>query len=231
MKILAFDTSGGSFSAALCEEGVILAEETITTKETHARHVMPVIDRIISSAGIHISKVDLIAVSRGPGSFTGLRIGLGVAKGLSYALALPLVGVSALDALVWPFRNSAKAVCAIVDARRGEVYSAKFFFSCGVISHKSEEIVCSPEQAVKDAEDCDVFCGSGASVYADRIEAVIKKKFEVVNSESVIKASDIAIIAASGGMIDGCSDPAGVLPVYLRRSEAEINYEIRNPSV
>lgn len=229
MMILAFDTSGVSFSAAVCEDDVVLAEETIVTKETHARHVMPVLERVISSAGIDISDVDLIAVSRGPGSFTGLRIGLGVAKGLSYALSLPVIGVSTLDALVWPFRNSAKRVCALVDARRGEVYAAKYFFSDGVISEKTEEVVCSPEQAVKGAEDCEIFCGSGASVYIDRIEAVLKKKIVPMNSESVIKASDIALVAVATAAT--CSDPSAVLPVYLRRSEAEINYKIYNPSV
>lgn len=231
MKILAFDTSGGSFSAALCEKDRVLAEETIITNKTHARHVMPVIDRVLSLAGIEISELDLIAVSRGPGSFTGLRIGLGVAKGLSYALSLPVVGISTLDALVWPFRDSAKSACAIVDARRGEVYTARYNFSDGVICDKTEEMVCSPEQAVKNAEDCDLFCGSGVSAYIERMEAALEKKIVPLNIESVINASDIAFLAACKAMNNDGSDPSAILPVYLRRSEAEINFEIRNSSV
>jgi len=231
MKILAFDTSGLSLTAALVENDIIVSEETSLTRETHARHIMPVLEGILYSAGINLSAVDMIAVSRGPGSFTGLRIGLGVAKGLSYALTLPVVGVSTLDALAWPLRKALKRVFVLMDARRGEVYSASYLFCEGRISEKTDEVVCSPEQAIMGAEDGDVFCGSGASVYFERIEGVLGKKIFPVNPDSVVRASDIALIAAEYVQLNICADASSIVPVYLRRSEAEINYEVRNPSV
>lgn len=229
MKILAFDTSGQSFSAALMEDDRIICEETFTVKETHARHIMPVLDRILLPAGGDVNVVDRIAVTIGPGSFTGIRIGLGVAKGIAFALGVPVVGVSTLDALVWPFRDSACPVYALMDARRGEVYFSKYFFSNGEIVQKTPERVCSPEKALAYAaeEEEALFCGSGAAVYGMQIESLIKRKISLLNPESVINASDIARIAFKSGF----SSASEINPVYLRRSEAEINYEIRNSSV
>jgi len=229
MRILAFDTSGTTFSAALVVDNIVVADEISTTGETHARHVMPALERI--TAGVNLADVDIVAVSRGPGSFTGLRIGLGIAKGLSYALSVPVIGISTLDALVWPLRNSVGRVFALVDARRGEVYASSYLFRNGRISEKAEEAVCSPEQAVNGAATGDIFCGSGAFVYSGRISTELKRKIIPINPESLIKASDIAMIAEEFADLRHCADPSGLMPVYLRRSEAEINYEIRNPSV
>lgn len=227
MKILAFDTSGQSFSAALMEDDRLICQETFTVKETHARHIMPVLDRILVSAEGDVTVVDRVAVTIGPGSFTGIRIGLGVAKGIAFALGVPVVGVSTLDALVWPFRDSACPIYALMDARRGEVYFSKYVFSNGEIAQKTPERVCSPEKAVAYAEEEALFCGSGAAVYGAQIESLIKRKISLLNPGSVINASDIARIALKSGF----SSASEINPVYLRRSEAEINYEIRNSSV
>ena len=231
MRILAYDTSGKNFSAALTQNGKVLAEKIISSGQTHAKHIVPALGDVISDSGLLLQDIDMIALTIGPGSFTGLRIGLGVAKGISYALSMPVAGISTLDCLAWPFRYSEKNVHVLMDARRGEVYSATYTFRDGAIAQKTAESVCQVEEAVKRASSSDVFCGSGAYVYKDRICSAISFAMTPLNNESVIMASDIASIAEFYPQLSSFSATCDILPVYLRRSEAEINYEINNPSV
>lgn len=231
MNILAFDSSGQGFSAALLSDGVILCEETFGGTETHARHIMPVLEKVIMTSGMTARDLSVLAVTVGPGSFTGLRIGLGVAKGISYALDIPIRGVSTLDAMAWRFRDSGNPVHVLLDARRGEVYTSGYVFLNGKISEKTAEKACTPEEAVSDASEGSVFCGSGASVFRQRIESSTGFRINPLNPDSEIRASDVAILAylQDGAIRD--QNTSEIRPIYLRRSEAEINYEIRNRPV
>lgn len=231
MKILAFDTSGACFSAAIVIDGQTAASETSVKKETHAKHIMPAIENLFSLSGLFPCDIDIIAVTRGPGSFTGLRIGLGVAKGIGMAAGIPLAGISTLDALAWPLRNSGQEVYVLVDARRSEVYFSRYVFKNGKLAEKTEEKVCRPEHAVTGAEDNAIFCASGAYVYMDKIEECLGRKIRTVNNESVINASDIAMITEYEPSWCLRSDASGLLPIYIRRPEAEINYEMLNRAV
>lgn len=231
MKILSFDTSGKSFSAAIVIDGHISGSETLLTGETHAKQIMPAIDRLFSATGIRLSDIDMIAVTRGPGSFTGIRIGLGVAKGIGFAAGIPLAGVSTLDAMAWPLRHSASTVYVLTDARRSEVYFSRYRFRNGKLIEKSAEMAGKPDQVVEIVGDNPVFCGSGAFEYMDRIEAFLGKKIDAVNPDSIINASDIAMIAEYEASWCEITDASKLVPVYLRRSEAEINYDARYAAV
>lgn len=126
MKILAFDTSAQSASVALCEDSAVLSECQINCRLTHSQTVLPMCESVLSAVAAKLSDVELLAVSHGPGSFTGVRIGVSAVKGIAFARGLPCVGVSALEALGQNLYGLNGVVCAAMDARRDQVYTALF---------------------------------------------------------------------------------------------------------
>ncbi|HKZ46929.1 MAG TPA: tRNA (adenosine(37)-N6)-threonylcarbamoyltransferase complex dimerization subunit type 1 TsaB, partial [Thermodesulfobacteriota bacterium] len=123
MKILAIDTSASSGSIALLEDDQVIAELTTCTQKTHVERLLPLIKTLLSSINTKIEDVDGFALTTGPGSFTGLRIGLATIKGLAWSLNKPVVGVSTLEALAMNIPYSDKPICPILDARKKEVYA------------------------------------------------------------------------------------------------------------
>lgn len=131
MKILALDTSTLTGSAAVVVDGVVLAESTTRIRATHSEQILPLVDEVLARAGVALHEIDRIGVGVGPGSFTGVRIGVATAKGLHIATGVALVGVSSLEALAsaaWGVRGY---VLAALDARRGEAYAALYALATG----------------------------------------------------------------------------------------------------
>ncbi|RKY01883.1 tRNA (adenosine(37)-N6)-threonylcarbamoyltransferase complex dimerization subunit type 1 TsaB, partial [Candidatus Poribacteria bacterium] len=124
MRVLGIDTSTTTGSIGLIDGDKVVAEHVLDVMETHSSRLMPAIDQMLKKAGLSIWDVDLIAVSKGPGSFTGLRVGVATAKGLAYALRKPIVGVPSLDVLAFGVKFFDGLICPLLDARRGEVYGA-----------------------------------------------------------------------------------------------------------
>ena len=123
MKLLALESSGLVASAAIVEDDVLIAEYTTDFKKTHSQTLLPMVDEIVRMTETDLSTIDAIAVSAGPGSFTGLRIGAATAKGLCLALDKPLIAVPTLDALIYGVGPTEKLVVPIMDARRNQVYT------------------------------------------------------------------------------------------------------------
>ena len=128
MKILALDSSGLVASAAIVEDDVLIAEYTTDYKKTHSQTLLPMLDEIRQMIDLDLHTIDAIAISAGPGSFTGLRIGAATAKGLGLALNLPLVEVPTLEGLAFNLWGTDKLVCPIMDARRNQVYTGIYEF-------------------------------------------------------------------------------------------------------
>lgn len=126
MKILAIESSAKAVSAALCEDAFLLAEAYQNNGLTHSTTLLPLCEQLLRSAGTALRDVGLIACAQGPGSFTGLRIGLSTAKGLAWADELPCMGVSTLEAMAWNAAAVPGILCCCMDARRGQVYNALF---------------------------------------------------------------------------------------------------------
>jgi len=131
MKILALETSAKSVSAAVTEDGVLLAHAYQNTGLTHSRTLMPLVDAMLKNSGLTAGDMDLIAVAAGPGSFTGLRIGVSAAKGLAWTLDLPCCGVSTLEAMAQNLRHMDAVIICAMDARRNQIYNAVFDASLG----------------------------------------------------------------------------------------------------
>ena len=122
MKILAVDTATNSCSAAIVDDGIACAELTTVNNQTHSKHLLHMIDTVCDMSGLKITDMDGFAVTIGPGSFTGLRIGISTVKGLAWPLNKPVVGISSLDALAWQCIPAAYPICTLLDARKQEVY-------------------------------------------------------------------------------------------------------------
>ncbi len=175
MKILALSTAESGCSLAVMDNDQLVCESFWHSRLTHSRRLLSMAGALFpGQAGFEISEVDAVVAARGPGSFTGLRIGISAALGLATALCRPAVGVSTLDGIGFRFSLVDVPVCAMMDARRGQVYCAVYWFEQGRLKHRSDDMVCPPDQAVamvpgKDA----VFAGSGARVY----DTVIQNTF------------------------------------------------------
>lgn len=226
MKILAVDTAEQSCSLALVEDGIPVCEEFYSSRKTHAVMLMDMVDHMIHKrAAISMDQIDGFAVARGPGSFTGLRIGISVVKALAYALSKPVAGISTLDGIAWQMSFSSLPVCVMMDAKRGEVYSAVYYFNRGTLEKKTEALALSPEDASDMAGQNALFAGSGARVFKDVIKehlgpgAVFAPGFQ----NSISAAAIAEVLFKNPDLLS--FDLSAALPLYLRSSDAEINYK------
>lgn len=126
MKILALESSAVACSAALCEDEKLLSQSFQNSGLTHSRTLMPMVEDLFKNCGLTLEAVDVLAVAAGPGSFTGLRIGVSACKGLAWPGDKPCAAVSTLEAMAWSVCHAGREVCAVMDARRSQVYNARF---------------------------------------------------------------------------------------------------------
>jgi tRNA threonylcarbamoyladenosine biosynthesis protein TsaB len=225
MRILAVDTAAKSCSVAIMAAGSLSAELITLKDETHSKHLMELIHKVLGMAGFRVGELDGLAVTIGPGSFTGLRIGVSTVKGLAHALNKPVVGVSSLDALAWQCADRSHLICALLDARKGEVYSATYRFENDTLTQKSLENVTAPEVAVEGLKEPCVFIGSGAQLYRRNIINVLGNLANFVpEDQNIIRASSVGFLSMEKFKTHDTSEAAGLVPHYIRKSDAELNF-------
>jgi tRNA threonylcarbamoyladenosine biosynthesis protein TsaB len=223
VKILALSTAEPGCSLAVMDNDRLVCESFWHSRLTHSRRLLSMAGALFpDQAGFEISDVDAVVAARGPGSFTGLRIGISAALGLTAALSRPAVGVSTLDGIGFRFSQVDVPVCVMMDARRGQVYCAVYRFEQGRLNHKTEDVVCPPDQAVamvpgKDA----VFAGSGARVYDTVIQDTFPGKCRPAPAYmDPVSAAALALSALSNP--DFFKNPSNTLaPVYIRSDGAD----------
>jgi tRNA threonylcarbamoyladenosine biosynthesis protein TsaB len=224
MKILAVDTATKSCSAAVVDDKRVCAELTTVNNETHSRHLMHMIDTVCDMSGLEIADMDGFAVTRGPGSFTGLRIGISTVKGLAWSLNKPAVGISSLDALAWQSVPAAYPVCTLLDARKQEVYYCLYRFQDGELKKNGSEQVVSLARAINDIREPCLFIGNGANLYK---EEILQKLGELAHfagwNQDVIRASSVAGLSLERFNHCQTDDVALLVPNYIRKSDAEIH--------
>ncbi len=240
MKFLGIDTSTAMASVALVEDGGLIAEEfhegntkfgdpsAPTGRSNHAEILLPLIERLVKRANVTLSEISAFAVSIGPGSFTGLRIGLSTVKGLSYGWETSVVGVPTLLALAARVTDWKGLICPFLDARRKEVYTALFYKrEDGGLEQISGDLVCPPERIIREIqcgyrETC-LFIGDGTRVYEEMIRANLADRAIATLGNSypstAFSAARIAEEKVKRGEIDS---PGPLVPLYLRPSEAEL---------
>jgi tRNA threonylcarbamoyladenosine biosynthesis protein TsaB len=227
VRILGLDTSTRSGSVALLEEKTIVAEMQATSSETHAKRLMSAVDMILAMAGASVYECDGFAVTTGPGSFTGLRIGISVVKGLAFATGKPVTGMSTLEVLAYQFRWFPHPICPMLDARKGEVYTGLYTFSQdGTMTALASDCVVSPRSWVGGLQDPCLFVGDGATVYRGLIKEVLGSQAQFAPPfASTPRASVVAYVGLEQierGEVVAVED---LVPRYIRKSDAEIKLE------
>ena len=230
MNILSLDTTSMTLSCAITNGYESIAEFSLFTDKTHSERMMPLIDSILTSAGINITDIDYYACTVGPGSFTGLRIGISTIKGLAYANGKKVVAVSSLDALCENVPHSKYDICPLIDARKSEVFAAFYKRAAGEgeyageVASKSDECNVTPAELVKRIKKKTIFLGNGARLYKDTLKNELKDKAIFVPDElNYIKALNVAKIATRLINEKRAVAPEMLLPVYIRESDAVIN--------
>lgn len=226
MNLFALSTAEQGASMALFEDNTLVFESSLLNRQTHSKGLLPVIEQAVKSrTGMTIDRVDGFIAARGPGSFTGLRIGISMVKGLARAVSKPCAGVSSLDGIAFRFCHSQKPVCVMMDAKRQEVYSAVYQFHHGKLIQKGPEMVCPPETAVDQAGAGSLFVGSGSKVYRERICSRTHDR-AVLSYPAMDGVSACALVISAmsdNGEFDFENHPLN--PVYLRKSDAQIHFE------
>lgn len=224
MRILAVDTATTSCSVAIVDKTSLLSEFTIDREETHSKHLMDMIKSVLRMAGLNFSDLDGFAVTIGPGSFTGLRIGLSTIKGLAVASEKPVVGVSSLEALAFQVSYSRDLICPILDARKGEVYFSRYRFLNGHLKKQTKERVAPPDKAVDDLNESCLFVGNGALLYKEMILEKMGGLASIAPMiQNTIRASTMAYLSMTKFEKNDTDDIEKIMPYYIRKSDAELN--------
>ncbi|MGH7898517.1 MAG: tRNA (adenosine(37)-N6)-threonylcarbamoyltransferase complex dimerization subunit type 1 TsaB [Candidatus Binatia bacterium] len=230
-SILGIDTATAVAAVGVVSEGRIAAEVFEFSGEGHAPRLADLARRALDDAGMSLAELDSIAVSIGPGSFTGIRVGLGFAKGIAYSAGLPLVGVGTLEALARVAPGGFPRIAAVTDARKGEVYLGSFRRRPGGVERVGEDAVLTPEAAAElirssFAAERGVVVGDAAERYPELFRPLAASAIELVSFREVHpRGSMVADLGAATLERGGESRAERVSPRYLRPSAAEVNLE------
>jgi len=224
--ILALENSGMCGSIALINGSHCIVELSLLSSLTHSKRLLSSLERVMVETETHWSDIDAIAISLGPGSFTGLRIGLSTVKGLAMATGIPLIGISSLDGLACQFCFTSSLICPLLDARKKEVYTALYRASeIDTIERISDYLVLPPEELIERIDEPTIFVGDGVEVYRDLLQEKLKKKALFAQAPlNFAKASSIGFLALPLWQQKNFLDPARTIPTYIRPSDAEINF-------
>lgn len=219
MILLALSTSGKAASAALFKDGVILKEAVRDEGRTHSETIMPLADALFEDTGISPGDVDVFAADIGPGSFTGVRIGVSAANAMASVNGAPVIGVSSLAALAEPFSKEAGTVCAVLDARNGNGYAA--CFEKGICTLKPSAVVFA--ELLPTLPPHTFFVGDAVSIHRQLIESTVPGARFASEEESLLTAAPIA--REAWRLFQGGETHAEVMPLYLRPTQAERLYK------
>lgn len=225
MKLLAIDGASRAASAALMVDGVLVAESFVENELTHSQMLLPMVDETLSRAGVPIGELDAIAVVTGPGSFTGVRIGVSTAKGLAHALGIPVVGVEALTALCYNVPSFSGVLAPMMDARRDQVYAAAFCYQAGQL------VNILPGEALRLSDFLDqlgktqgniLFLGDGTPPHKEEILSTLGERASIAPAHwMAIRASSVAMAAQAAVSAGKGVSAHEIMPLYYRAPQAE----------
>jgi tRNA threonylcarbamoyladenosine biosynthesis protein TsaB len=226
MKILGIDTATPILALGIVDEEKVLSEIRFNAGQTHAQILLPNIEKILKDSSLQLEDLDGIALSIGPGSFTGLRIGLATAKGLCFASGKPLLTVPTLDGLVYFNRSLPYPLVPVLDAKKNEVYSAVYNNREGVLERISDYWVLSVEKLVAKIPEEVIFLGLGLEVFQDRLKELCGEKAHFLAGErNLPSGSSIAFLGLEKFRRSEFEDLEKAEPLYLRSSEAELKFK------
>lgn len=225
MKILAIESSGLTASIAVIENDILLGEYTMNYKKTHSQTLLPMLDELAKIIELDLNTIDAIAVSMGPGSFTGLRIGSATAKGLGLALDKPIIPVPTVDALAYNIWGTDKQVCPLMDARRQQAYTGLYVFEDGQLTSLIPQCAVDISEIIEKVNETQkpvIFLGDGVPVFADYIAEHITVPYEYApatcNRQRAASVAVLGSVLYRKGIVEHAREHK---PEYLRLSQAE----------
>ena len=231
MLILGIEASTKTGSVAVVSEQGVVAQYSLNIEVTHSERLMSTVDRVLKDTGLTMAHIDGFSVAIGPGSFTGLRIGLSTIKGLALATGKPVAAVPTLLALAWNLPYAAFPVCPLLDARKNEVYAALYALDGSSCSQIMQKAAIPIHELAGKISGKAIFTGEAALIY--RVE--IEKQFgdrALFASLSTVLPSAASVAEIGSGMIKSGkqADPDSLTPLYIRRPEAEVAWEKKQAS-
>lgn len=228
MKILTIDTSTHLGSVALVVKTELKAQFDLNLPLTHNQRLINSLKALLDFAGVALAEIDLLAVVKGPGSFTGIRIGVATAKGMAYALQKPLIGVNGLDVIAHNFPYTPHLICPVIDARKRQVFTAFYEAENGKIKRISDYSSICPEDLLKGIRRKTIFAGTGVAVYGEIIKQKMKERclFPPPHLHR-LHPQVIATLALEKLKKGEKTDPTSLVPFYIRPSDAELNKKVK----
>jgi tRNA threonylcarbamoyladenosine biosynthesis protein TsaB len=224
LKLLTIQTATPAGSVALTAGERLLGELFFDCRRPHGSWLLAAVDRLCREAGMAVGDLDGFGVTIGPGSFTGLRVGLATVKGLALASGKPVAGVSTLQTLAMQAPHAAWPVCTVLDARKQEVYASVYQWQDGWPRPLAEERALPPEQLLAGLSGDVLFVGDGATVYRTLITRQLGSRAHFLPAAyDPPRAAHAALLAQRAFEAGAAQPPAAVNPVYIRPSEAELN--------
>ncbi len=231
MYILGIETSTKTGSVAVVSEVGVIAQYSLNIEVTHSERLMTTVDRVLKDTGLAIADMDGYAVAIGPGSFTGLRIGLSAVKGLALVTGKPVAAVPTLRALAWNLPYAAYPVCPMLDARKSEVYAALFRFEGTALVQVMRDAALSFPLLAEQIQEKTIFTGEASHLFRKDLEKLFGDRALFAPRSTVLpSATAVAEIGLDMIRQGNVADPDCLTPMYIRRSEAEVLWEKKSPS-
>jgi len=225
MRILALDTSTNVASVAILEDDVIIGEYSCNKGKTHSQRLMPMIQSLLEKVNLCAKDMDAFSASIGPGSFTGLRIGVTTVKAMAFVAGKPVISIYTLDALAYNLPMSSALICPIIDARNKQVFTAIYRFVNGKLERLTDYLGIHINELVdiiRPMEGEIVLLGDACGMHKDYFEAELGERLRIAPPNiALAKASSVAVLARDAfldGKLESCYD---MVPFYLRKSQAE----------
>ena len=230
MKILSIETSTMLGGVAIIDETAgLIAETRLNVKTTHSERLMTAVNNTLIQSEMDLDAIDAFAVAIGPGSFTGLRIGLSTVKGLSYATGKPVVTVPTLEAFAWNFHYSAYPVCLMLDARKSEVYSAVYIWEDNSFRTVIDCVSIKPEALLEKLQGKVLFAGEGVLLYKENIIGIMRERaFFAALDKMVPSPANVAMLGMAKAKRREFAEISQAVPAYVRKSEAEVKWKGKN---
>lgn len=221
MKILGFDTSGKTLSIAIANDEEIIAEISINSKITHSQTLMPNIEKILKEVNINIKEIDVYSFSKGPGSFTGLRIGAATAKALAYANEKKIMGISSLEILKNNYSEFRGIIVPLIDARNNRIFGSAYKSDKIIIEETSEDIFDFLKRLTQFKEEM-IFLGDGKIAHIEKIKEILGDRAIISSSKNDYpRAASICQISLERIETNEFDNYFTITPEYLRPSQAE----------
>lgn len=232
MRVLGIDTSSPKLGLALVSSGKLIARLELTLERGHAQYLIPSLDKLLKKAKLSINKIDALAISIGPGSFTGLRIGVSTIKAISIAKNKKILAVPSLDVLAYNGLNKERGlpagrqeyICPVIDARKNKIYAALYRKDKGRLKKQTKDLLISPEDLVKIIKKPTLFLGDALKVYKEAIGhgAIADKAIFAEEKLWFPRAEFVALLGEQLAKKKKFTNPLDLVPLYLHKRDCQI---------